>query len=123
LNRESLDIEASKISAEALARLLDSIDNGTISGKIAKTVFEALWHGEGSVDEIVERRGLKQITDSAAIEAMVDTVIRENPQQVQQYRDGKEQVLGFFVGRVMKASRGKANPQQVNTLLREKLRS
>jgi aspartyl-tRNA(Asn)/glutamyl-tRNA(Gln) amidotransferase subunit B len=123
LNRESLDIEASKISAEALARLLDSIDNGTISGKIAKTVFEALWHGEGSVDEIVEQRGLKQITDSAAIEAMVDTVIRENPQQVQQYRDGKEQVLGFFVGRVMKASRGKANPQQVNTLLREKLRS
>ena len=101
-----------------LARLADD----TISGKIAKEVFDAMWRGEGGADEIIEARGLKQITDSGAIEALVDAVIAENPDQVGQFLDGKDKVLGFFVGQVMKRSQGKANPGQVNAVLREKLK-
>ena len=121
LNRDSLDIEQSKVSAEALAALLDKIEDGTISGKIAKDVFEAMWLGEGDAASIIESRGLEQISDSASIEALVDQVIESNPAQVQQFRDGKTQVIGFLVGQVMKASQGKANPQQVNAMLRDKL--
>src|SRR5690606_21984406 len=102
---------------------LDRIEDGTISGKIAKEVFEALWSEGGKVEEIIERRGLVQITDRAAIEALVDDVMSAYPEQVQQYRDGKGQVIGFLVGQVMKASRGKANPQQVNQILRARLDS
>jgi aspartyl-tRNA(Asn)/glutamyl-tRNA(Gln) amidotransferase subunit B len=121
LNRESLEIGASKVSADALAALLDKLADGTISGKIAKEVFEALWAGEGSVAQIIEKRGLVQISDSASIDALVDQVIAANPAQAEQFRAGKQQVLGFLVGQVMKASKGKANPQQVNDALRKKL--
>ena len=85
-------------------------------------MFEAIWNGEGAdADAVIESKGLKQVTDSGAIEAMIDEVIAANPQQLQQYRDGKEQLFGFFVGQVMKASKGKANPGQVNEILKQKL--
>ena len=102
--------------------LVARITDETISGKIAKEVFEAMWQGEGSADDIIETRGLRQITDSGAIESLIDDVIAANPEQVSQFRAGKEKVLGFFVGQVMKQSRGKANPGQVNALLRDKLK-
>ena len=121
LNNESLDISASKVSAAQLAELLQRIDDKTISGKIAKQVFEALWEQEGSVDSIIEARGLRQITDTGAIETLVDDVIAANPGQVAEYRAGKQKLMGFFVGQVMKASKGKANPGQVNALLKAKL--
>lgn len=123
LNQDGLQIRASRIDPATLAGLLDRIADDTISGKIAKEVFEALWNGEGSVEDIIDKRGLRQITDSASIEALVDEVLGHNPSQVEQYRSGKTQVLGFLVGQVMKASRGKANPQQVNEILRAKLGS
>lgn len=121
LNKEERSITESAINADALAGLIKRIKDNTISSKIAKTVFEAMLAGEGSADDIIESKGLKQVTDSGAIEAMVDEVIAGNPAQVQQYKDGKEQVIGFFVGQVMKASQGKANPAQVNQMLKEKL--
>ena len=125
LNREGLEVGAARVSAATLASLLDKIAAGTISGKIAKEVFEALWtdgqSGEGVVDEIIEKRGLVQISDSASIDKLVAEVIAANPAQVEQFRAGKQQVLGFLVGQVMKASRGKANPQQVNDALRKQL--
>jgi aspartyl-tRNA(Asn)/glutamyl-tRNA(Gln) amidotransferase subunit B len=121
LNRDNLDIGQSRVTPAGLGSLLDRIEDGTISGKIAKDVFEALWNGEGSVDAIISERGLKQITDSSSIEALVSEVIASHPEQVGQYRSGKTQVLGFLVGQVMKASRGKANPKQVNETLRKLL--
>ncbi len=121
LNRESLDIGESRIAASALGGLLNRIADNTISGKIAKEVFEAMWSGEGSADEVIEVRGLKQITDAAAIEAIVDRVLAANPVQVAEYRGGKEKVLGYFVGQVMKETGGKANPGRVNKILRKKL--
>jgi len=121
LNRDGLDIQASRIAPHGLGELLLRIKDGTISGKIAKDVFEAMWAGEGSADEVIDKQGLKQITDTGAIEKIVDDVIAANAAQVQQFRDGNEKVLGFFVGQVMKASQGKANPQQVNEVLRKKL--
>ena len=101
--------------------LLDRIEDNTISGKIAKDVFEAMWGGEGGADEIIEARGLRQITDSAAIEAVVDEVIASNPAQVADYKAGKDKLIGYFVGQVMQATKGKANPGQVNKLLKHKL--
>jgi len=121
LNRENLEIDQAKVSADQLGGLLKRIRDNTISGKIAKDVFEAMWAGEGDADAIIESRGLKQITDTSALEAMVDEVIAANPKQVEQFRAGKEKVLGFFVGQIMKATQGKANPAQVNELLRRKL--
>jgi len=121
LNRDGLEIGSTRVAAAALGALLDKIADGTISGKIAKEVFEAVWNGEGSVEEVIVKRGLVQISDSARIDALVDDVIGANPAQVEQYRAGKTQVLGFLVGQVMKASGGKANPQQVNDALRRKL--
>lgn len=121
LNKEELPITQSMISAEALAGIISRIKDNTISSKIAKTVFESMLAGEGDADSIIESKGLKQVTDTGAIETMVDEVIANNPTQVQQYKDGKEQVIGFFVGQVMKASQGKANPGQVNQMLKEKL--
>ncbi len=121
LNRDELDITSTPVSAATLAGLLLRIRDNTISGKIAKSVFEKMWAGEGSADAIIEKEGLRQVTDSGAIEAMVDEVIAANPEQVEQYRSGKDKVFGFFVGQIMKASRGKANPAQVNELLRKKL--
>ena len=121
LNKDGLDISASRVSATQLGQLLSRITDGTISGKIAKQVFAAMWQGEGDADDIIAPRGLEQITDTTALDAVVDEVIAANPAQVEQYRAGKEQVLGFFVGRVMQATQGKANPAQVNELLRRKL--
>ncbi len=122
LNKASLEIDQSPISAKQLGGLLARISDDTISGKIAKKIFEALWAGEGKdADSIIEDKGLKQVTDSGAIEAIIDEVIANNPGQVEQFRAGKEQLLGFFVGQVMQASRGKANPAQVNELLKAKL--
>ena len=122
LNKAGLEIDASPIPAAALAQLVARITDNTISGKIAKQVFEAMWQEEGSADEIIEAKGLRQITDTGAIEALIDGVIAANPEQVEQFRAGKEKVLGFFVGQVMQQSRGKANPGQVNAMLREKLK-
>ena len=121
LNQDNIDISAAPVSATMLAAMIQRISDNTISGKIAKDVFEAMWQGEGTCDEIIEQKGLKQITDDSAIEALIDTVISNNPNQLAQYQAGKQQLLGFFVGQVMKASRGKANPAQVNQLLRSKL--
>jgi aspartyl-tRNA(Asn)/glutamyl-tRNA(Gln) amidotransferase subunit B len=121
LNKADLEIGASPVSAQQLAGLLKRIQDDTISGKIAKQVFEAMWAGDGDADQVIEAKGLKQITDSGAIEQMVDAILAANPQQVEQYRAGKQKVFGFFVGQVMKQTQGKANPQQVNELLKAKL--
>ena len=123
LNRDGLDIDDSKISAEALAGLIERIHDNAISGKIAKQVFEAMWEGEGTADDIIEAKGLKQITDSSAIEAVVDKVIAENPAQVAEYKAGKDKLIGFFVGKVMQETKGQANPGQVNQILKDKLSS
>ena len=109
--------------AELLGDEADCVDDGTLSGKLGKQVFDALWGGEQDVDAIIEARGLKQISDTGAIEAMIDEVIAANPSQLEEYRAGKEKLLSFFVGAVMKASRGKANPAQLNQMLREKLKA
>ncbi len=122
LNKENRDIADSPVSAAQLAGLLRRIQDQTISGKIAKDVFEALWAGEGETDAIIEKRGLRQITDASAIEKVIDEVITANPEQLAQYRSGKDKLFAFFVGQVMKASKGKANPQQVNDVLMEKLK-
>ena len=121
LNREAVDVAQSKIGAATLAALVDRVADGTLSGRMGKEVLEALWNGEGGVDEIIEARGLRQISDAGAIETLVDQVIGGHPEQVAQYRSGKTRVIGFLVGQVMKASRGKANPRQVNEMLRSKL--
>lgn len=123
LNNNDLAITESPVTAEMLTSLIQRIADKTISGKIAKEVFQGLWAGEGKhADEIIESKGLKQITDSSAIEAMIDDIIANNTAQVEQYRSGKDKVFGFFVGQVMKASRGKANPAQVNEILKDKLK-
>ncbi len=121
LNKAGLDITESVVGPQALADMLGRILDNTISGKIAKDVFEAMWNGEGTADEIIEARGLKQITDSSAIEAVIDQVMEANPGQLADYRSGKDKLFGFFVGQVMKATQGKANPAQVNDVLRKKL--
>ena len=121
LNRDGLDIEQSPVSAEGLAQLIKRIVDNTISGKIAKQVFESMWKGEGDADQIIESKGLKQITDSGAIEKIVDDVLAANASQVEAYKNGQEKLFGFFVGQVMKESKGQANPAQVNELLKSKL--
>jgi aspartyl-tRNA(Asn)/glutamyl-tRNA(Gln) amidotransferase subunit B len=109
------------VGPQALGAMISRIKDNTISGKIAKTVFEALADGETDVDAIIKSRGLIQVTDTGAIEKLVDDVIAASPDQVAQYKSGKEQVFGFFVGQAMKLSKGKANPAQLNELLRKKL--
>ena len=121
LNKENLEIVHSPVSPEMLGRMIGRIADNTISGKIAKQVFESMWNAEGDADAIIEARGLKQVTDTGAIETLVDEVIAANPKQVEQYRGGKDKLLGYFVGQVMKATRGKANPQQLNEILKRKL--
>lgn len=121
LNNENLEITQSPISSAQLGKLVSRIADGTISGKIAKTIFAALWSQEGDVDEIIEKRGLKQVSDSGAIEKLIDEIIAANPQQVADYRSGKDKLFGFFVGQAMKASGGKLNPAQLNDLLKKKL--
>jgi aspartyl-tRNA(Asn)/glutamyl-tRNA(Gln) amidotransferase subunit B len=122
LNREEREITASPVDARQLAGLVARIADNTVSNAIAKKVFEALWQGEGkSADEIIEKQGLKQITDTGAIEKLVDDVVAANPANVAQYKAGKEKAFNALVGQVMKAAKGKANPQQVNALLKAKL--
>jgi len=121
LNKEGKEIAESPVSAELLGGMLQRINDKTISGKIAKQVFECMWNGEGDADSVIEAKGLKQVTDSAAIEKIIDEIITNNPGQVEQYRSGKDKLFGFFVGQVMKATQGKANPAQVNELLKQKL--
>ena len=122
LNRDNRDIATSPVTARMMSSLLMRLADNTISGKIAKEVFEAMWNGEGDADAVIQKKGLKQITDGAAIEKVIDAVIAKNPKQLEQYRAGKEALFGYFVGQVMKASQGKANPGQVNELLKNKLK-
>jgi aspartyl-tRNA(Asn)/glutamyl-tRNA(Gln) amidotransferase subunit B len=121
LNRDGTAIERARIDASALAALLRRLADGTVSGKTAKEVFEAMWAGEGSADAIIDRRGLRQISDAAEIEKLVDEVLAANARQVEDYRAGKDKAFNSLVGQVMKATRGKANPAQVNELLKRKL--
>ncbi|MCZ6829238.1 MAG: Asp-tRNA(Asn)/Glu-tRNA(Gln) amidotransferase GatCAB subunit B, partial [Gammaproteobacteria bacterium] len=125
LNRSDLEIQDSPVTPGMLSELLQRIADNTISGKIAKQVFEAMWNGEGSADTVITLRGLKQVSDSGALAAMVDEVIANNPAQVEQYlaaAGGKrKKLLGFFVGRIMQASKGQANPKIINELLHQKL--
>ena len=123
LNKENYAITDSPVSAGTLGGLLQRIEDGTISGKLAKQVFEAMWKGEGTADEIIEQQGLKQISDAGAIAGIIKEVLDNNPKQLEQYRGGQEKLFGFFVGQVMKATQGKANPKQVNELLRKLLDS
>jgi aspartyl-tRNA(Asn)/glutamyl-tRNA(Gln) amidotransferase subunit B len=123
LNKAGLEMESCPVSAEKLRTLLQRIGDQTISGKIAKDLFEMIFAEGGEVDAIIASRGLRQITDSGAIAGLIDEIIGANPQQVADYRGGKDKLLAFFVGQVMKASKGKANPDQVNALLREKLKA
>jgi aspartyl-tRNA(Asn)/glutamyl-tRNA(Gln) amidotransferase subunit B len=123
LNKAGLELGASPIGPQALLELLKRIEDETISGKIAKEVFEAMWAGEGDADAIIEARGLRQITDSGSVEAVIRQVIAASPQQLEQYRAGKDKLFGYFVGQVMKATGGKANPALVNELLRKLLAS
>ena len=121
LNNENLSINESKITSNQLGQLILRIEDGTISGKIAKEIFEKLWSSDYEVDEIIKSEGLEQVTDDKEIESMIDKVIKNNPEQLEQYRSGKDRLFSFFVGQVMKASQGKANPKQVNDILRKKL--
>ena len=123
INEDNIDIAQSRVAPSQLRALIERIADGTISGKIAKEVFDAMWSGDqdGSADEIIKAKGLKQISDSGEIEKIVDQVIAANAQQVADFRGGKEKAFNSLVGQVMKASRGKANPQQVNEILRRKL--
>ena len=121
LNKAELDITQSPVSAAQLGALVARIQDGTLSGKLAKQVFEGLWEGAGTVDAIIEARGLKQMSDSGELEKIIDDVLAANPKSVEEFRAGKEKAFNALVGQVMKASRGKANPAQVNDLLRAKL--
>jgi aspartyl-tRNA(Asn)/glutamyl-tRNA(Gln) amidotransferase subunit B len=121
LNREGLEMSSGKIPAARLGELLKRIQDGTISGKIAKEVFEVMWSQGSSADAVIESKGLRQITDSAAIVRAIEEVMAKNPAQLAEYRAGKDKLFGFFVGQVMKATGGKANPAQLNELLRSKL--
>ena len=125
LNKENKDITESPVTPKMLGSMIKLINDDTISGKIAKQVFEAMWNGEGSADSIVESKNLKQVTDRGAIEKLVDDVIANNPTQITQYKatpeEKKEKLIGYFVGQIMKKSQGKANPKKVNELLIEKL--
>ncbi len=125
LNRQELSIRQCPISAADLAGLLKRLEDGTISSKMAKTVFEAMWNGEGDADTVIETKGLKQVSDAGALAKIVDEIIANNPQQVTNYRsaaeDKRPKMLGFFVGQAMKASKGQANPQELNRILLEKL--
>jgi aspartyl-tRNA(Asn)/glutamyl-tRNA(Gln) amidotransferase subunit B len=123
LNRDNLEIGAAPVGPDELGQLISRIKDDTISSKIAKTVFEAAWQGEGSVDAIIDAKGLRQMSDSGALESIIEDIVSGNPEQVAQFRAGKDKVLGFFVGQVMKATQGKANPKQVNEILRKHLQA
>ena len=122
LNKENLSILETKVDSINLGNLLSRIEDSTISGKIAKEIFEEMWNSKKSPDEIIEEKGLKQVTDSSEIKKVINQVLEQNQSQLEQYKSGKVKLFGFFVGQVMKASRGKANPEQVNKLLEERLK-
>ena len=122
LNQEEIGMDAVKVSSAQLGSMIARISDGTISNNAARTVFEALWSGEGQdVDALIEAKGLKQMNDTGALEAIIDEVIAANPGNVEQYRAGKDKAFNALVGQVMKASKGKANPGQVNEVLKAKL--
>jgi aspartyl-tRNA(Asn)/glutamyl-tRNA(Gln) amidotransferase subunit B len=121
LNRDGKEIGDSPVSAELLAGMIKRLQDNTISGNIAKKVFELMWSGAGTADDVIEKHGLKQVTDTGAIEQAIEEVMSANPKQLEEYRGGKDKLLGFFVGQVMKKMQGKANPGQLNALLKEKL--
>ncbi len=123
LHRDDLEWTDCPVPAAELGQLIARIKDDTVSSKLAKTVFEALWAKEGTVDEIIDARGLRQLSDSGALRGIIEKILMDNPAQLAQYRAGKNRVLGFFVGQVMKATQGKANPGQVNELLLEALQS
>jgi len=122
LNKDAIEINQSKLTPSNLAMLINRIDDQTISGKIGKSIFEEMYESGSSPDKIIESQGLEQISDDGAIEAIISTIIQDNPSQVEAYHGGKEKLFGFFVGQVMKITEGKANPQSVNTILKEKLK-
>ena len=121
LNKENLSILETKVDSINLGNLLSRIEDSTISGKIAKEIFEEMWNSKKSPDEIIEEKGLKQVTDSSEIEKIINQVLEQNQSQLEHYKAGKDKLFGFFVGQVMKISKGKANPKQVNKILKEKL--
>ncbi|OZA14677.1 MAG: aspartyl/glutamyl-tRNA amidotransferase subunit B, partial [Hydrogenophilales bacterium 17-62-8] len=121
LNKAERDIAQSPVSAVQLGALVARIQDGTLSGKLAKQVFEGLWEGAGEVDAIIEARGLKQMSDSGELEKIIDDVLAANQKSVEEFRSGKEKAFNALIGQVMKASKGKANPAQVNNLLKAKL--
>ena len=121
LNKDNLSINQSPIEPKRFTDLLNRIADKTLSGKTAKQVFAELWSSDKAVDDIIDEKGLKQITDTGAIETIVDEVIANCPDQVQQFKDGNDKVIGFLVGQVMQKSKGKANPQMANELLKSKL--
>ena len=121
LNRDNLEVATARVSTDLLAGLLARIQDDTISGKIAKEVFESMWADGASADAVIEAKGLKQITDTGAIEAAIEAVMAANPGQLAEYRSGKDRLFGFFVGQTMKATAGKANPAQLNDLLKRML--
>lgn len=122
LNQHNVDIVNSPVSAERLGGLVKRIADQTISGKIAKQVLELMWSSEHFTDELIEREGLKQISDTGALEKMIDQLMADNMDQVEQFRAGKTKMIGFFVGQLMKQTQGKANPQELNKLLQSKLK-
>ena len=121
LNKSQIEINESPITALHLSELIKKISDNTISGKIAKDVFKLMWEGKGSVEAIIEEQGFTQMTDISALEMVIDEIIGNNSQQVEQFKAGNSKLLGFFVGQVMKATNGKANPKQVNQILNDKL--
>ncbi|MDE2132939.1 MAG: Asp-tRNA(Asn)/Glu-tRNA(Gln) amidotransferase GatCAB subunit B, partial [Betaproteobacteria bacterium] len=123
LHRESLEIQDSRVSPQQLGGLLKRVQDGTISGKMAKELFDVLWREGGEADALIEARGLKQISDVSSLERIVEALMAEHPAQVAEYRAGKEKVFGFFVGRAMKASGGRANPEQLNAVLKQRLKA
>ncbi|HEY2808148.1 MAG TPA: Asp-tRNA(Asn)/Glu-tRNA(Gln) amidotransferase subunit GatB [Steroidobacteraceae bacterium] len=121
LNKDNLEVRSGRLPAAHLAGLIARISDQTISGKIAKEVFESMWADGSSADRVIETRGLRQITDTSAIEKVIDEVLAKNPGQLAEFRSGKDKLFGFFVGQVMKATGGKANPAQLHELLKKKL--
>ena len=121
LNSAGLDVSASPVSSRQLAGLLRRVRDNTISGKMAKDVFDAIWAGEGDADSIIEKRGLKQVSDTGELEKIVDGVLAANPKSVEEYRAGKEKAFNALVGQAMKATKGKGNPAQINEILKRKL--
>jgi aspartyl-tRNA(Asn)/glutamyl-tRNA(Gln) amidotransferase subunit B len=121
LNRDGIEVEQSRIAPENLAELLELVDGGTISGTMAKTVFDTMYETGKAAAEIVQEKGLRQISDENALVTAIEQVLANNPKEVSEFRAGREKLLSFFMGQVMKATQGKANPQAVNKLLREKL--